>query len=189
MLCCIFFFVNVAHLIPSIYILHPFSILSASDVCECNIVLNRNPFCLMSIWWPSDLKCFWCERAIRHLDSLGKYHLWYMCLIKMENCELLLYSRHEILLCICLIGYFDDANRRGNSLAVRVARHFQGITNVNVMWKMMPWQIHFVCQLRQLSSQNRFLMLQCLIRKTYLLIVLSCCLNLALLNLAGLVVY
>ena len=29
--------------------LDPFSILFASDVCECNIVLYRNPFCLMAI--------------------------------------------------------------------------------------------------------------------------------------------
>ena len=40
------------------------SILSASDVCECCIILYRNPFCLMAIRCPSDVKYFWCERAI-----------------------------------------------------------------------------------------------------------------------------
>ena len=45
-------------------------ILSTSDVCECCIVLYRNPFCPMAIRCPSDVKYFWCERAI----------IWICCL-------------------------------------------------------------------------------------------------------------
>ena len=44
--------------------LNPISILSASDVCECCIVLYRNPFCPMAIRCPSDVKYFWCEQCI-----------------------------------------------------------------------------------------------------------------------------
>ena len=44
--------------------LNPISILSASDVCECCIVLYRNPFCPMAIRCLSDVKYFWCEGAI-----------------------------------------------------------------------------------------------------------------------------
>ena len=43
---------------------NPISILSASDVCECCIVLFRNPFYPMAIRCPSDVKYFWCEWAI-----------------------------------------------------------------------------------------------------------------------------
>ena len=49
-----------------------FSILSASDVCECCKVLYRNPFCPMAIRCPSDVKYFWCERAIKDYN----YHLY-----------------------------------------------------------------------------------------------------------------
>ena len=35
-----------------------FSILSASDVCECYKVLYRNPFCPMVIRCPSDVNIF-----------------------------------------------------------------------------------------------------------------------------------
>ena len=46
------------------------SILSASDVCECCIVLYKNPFCPMAIRCPSDEKYFWCEGAIRFKEPL-----------------------------------------------------------------------------------------------------------------------
>ena len=52
----------------------PFSILSASDECECHKVLYRNPFCLMAIQCLSNVKYFWCERAITSADFGSAFH-------------------------------------------------------------------------------------------------------------------
>ena len=62
LLCCVIYFPLLTwHFQSSLNLI---SILSASDVCECCIVLYRNPFCLMAIRCPSDEKYFWCEGAI-----------------------------------------------------------------------------------------------------------------------------
>ena len=61
-LCCVIYFPLLTWHFRSC--LNPISILSASDVCECCIVLYRNPFCPMAIRCPSDVKYFWCEGAI-----------------------------------------------------------------------------------------------------------------------------
>ena len=63
LLCCVIYFSLLTLHFRSC--LNPISILSASDVCECCIVLCRNPFCPVAIRCPSDVKYFWCERAIR----------------------------------------------------------------------------------------------------------------------------
>ena len=60
--CCVIYFSLLTWHFQSC--LNPISILSASDVCECCIVLYRNPFYPMAIWCPPDVKYFWCERAI-----------------------------------------------------------------------------------------------------------------------------
>ena len=62
LLCCVIYFPLLTWHFQSP--LNLISILSASDVCECCIVLYRNPFCLMAIRCPSDEKYFWCEGAI-----------------------------------------------------------------------------------------------------------------------------
>ena len=65
LLCCVIYFPLLTwHFQSSLNLI---SILSASDVCECCIVLYRNPFCPMAIRCPSDEKYFWCEGAIRQL--------------------------------------------------------------------------------------------------------------------------
>ena len=62
LLCCVVYFpLLISHFQSSLNLI---SILSASDLCECCIVLYRNPFCPMAIRCPSDEKCFWCEGAI-----------------------------------------------------------------------------------------------------------------------------
>ena len=62
LLCCVIYFPLLTwHFQLSLNII---SILSASDVYECCIVLYRNPFCPMAIRCPSDEKYFWCEGAI-----------------------------------------------------------------------------------------------------------------------------
>ena len=63
LLCCVIYFSLLTWHFRSC--LNPISILSASDLCECCIVLYRNPFCPMAIRCPSDVNYFWCERAIR----------------------------------------------------------------------------------------------------------------------------
>ena len=69
LLCCVIYF--------SLFMWHtrccldPISIFSASDVCQCCIVLYMNPFCPMAIRWPSDVKYFWCEQAIKGFFSLN----------------------------------------------------------------------------------------------------------------------
>ena len=64
LLCCVTYFpLLMWHFQSSLNLI---SILSASDVCECCIVLYRNPFCPMAIRCPSDEKYFWCEGAIMH---------------------------------------------------------------------------------------------------------------------------
>ena len=66
LLCCVIYFSLLMWHFQSC--LNPISILSASDVCECCIVLYRNPFYPMAIRCPSDVKYFWCEGAIMHLN-------------------------------------------------------------------------------------------------------------------------
>ena len=62
LLCCVIYFPLLTwHFQSSLNLI---SILSASDVCECCIVLYKNPFCPMAIRCPSDEKYFWCEGAI-----------------------------------------------------------------------------------------------------------------------------
>ena len=64
LLCCVVYFPLLTwHFQLSLNLI---SILSASDLCECCIVLYRNPFCPMTIRCPSDEKYFWCEGAITH---------------------------------------------------------------------------------------------------------------------------
>ena len=65
----------------------PFSILSASDVCECHKVLYVNPFCPMAIRCPSDVKYFWCERAIREF-----YHLPTIMVLSIPSLSMLALS-------------------------------------------------------------------------------------------------
>ena len=68
LLCCVIYFPLLTwHFQLSLNII---SILSASDVCECCIVLYRNPFCPMAIRCPSDEKYFWCEGAIKAANGL-----------------------------------------------------------------------------------------------------------------------
>ena len=63
LLCCVIYFPLLTwHFQSSLNLI---SILSESDVCECCIVLYRNPFCPMAIRCPSDEKYFWCEGAIK----------------------------------------------------------------------------------------------------------------------------
>ena len=77
LLCCVIYFPLLTwHFQSSLNLI---SILSASDVCECCIVLYRNPFCPMAIQCPSDEKYFWCEGAIRHF-----VHMWYRHLSPSE---------------------------------------------------------------------------------------------------------
>ena len=66
LLCCVIYFSLLMRHIQSC--LNQSSILSASDVCECCIVSYRNPFCLMAIRCPFDVKYFWCEWPITYRD-------------------------------------------------------------------------------------------------------------------------
>ena len=69
LLCCVIYFPLLTwHFQSSLNLI---SILSASDVCECCIVLYRNPFCPMAIRCPSDEKYFWCEQLP---DNIGEYN-------------------------------------------------------------------------------------------------------------------